>query len=48
MDFGFVRIYYLEEIAERRATAPGWEMHWGLPKAHYQPEKSWDRTGGGT
>lgn len=33
MDFGFVRIYYLEEIAECRANAPGWEIHWGLPTA---------------
>lgn len=48
MDFGFVRIYYLEEIAERRANVPGWEIHRGLPKADYQPEERWDRKGGGT
>lgn len=48
MDFGFVRIYYLEEIAECRANAPGWETHWGLPKADCQPEKRWDRKGRGT
>lgn len=48
MDFGFIRIYYLEEIAECKTTAPGWENHWGLPKTDYPPEKSWEGMRGGT
>lgn len=26
MDFGFVRIYYLKEIAECRSSVPGWKF----------------------
>lgn len=36
MDLGFVPIYYLEEIAERRADGAWPGTLWGFPKAIIQ------------